>query len=98
MPRETGEDGTVVEAVREELGALDRSKAGAAGSAMAAAALVLAAELDDPTNSATSKSMCSKELRELMGRLHELAPSEPAKDGVDELRARRERRVGGAGA
>jgi hypothetical protein len=61
-------------------------------SPLAASALVLAAELDDPGNSATSKSMCSKALLDVMNRLAELAPPVREADRLDEVKAARARR------
>ena len=67
--------------------------------ALAATARALARELDDPGNSATSKSMCARVLADVLGQLRELAPAEVEEDVVDQLRARRESRLaGGAGA
>jgi hypothetical protein len=57
-------------------------------STLAAAALALAEELDR-SNSATSKSMCAKELRETMAVLRALAPSKKEQDAIDDLTARR---------
>lgn len=79
---------SVVDAVRRDLVSLG----GDLGeSALAATALALAAELDDPGNSATSKSMCARALNETMERLRALVPEEPAGkvSKLDELRARR---------
>jgi hypothetical protein len=49
----------------------------------------LAAELDNSTNSATSKAMCANQLRETLDRLRELVPEQKAEDRVDDLTARR---------
>lgn len=43
-------------------------------------------------NSATSKAMCAKELRETISVLRELAPPERETDGIDDLSEQRERR------
>ena len=67
-----------------------------ATSALAASALALARELDG-ANSATSKSMCAKAHMELMDRLRELAPPEETRDGLDEISARRARRLAAGG-
>lgn len=67
-------------------------------SSLAAAALALARELDSPGNSATSKSMCARALRESLDRLRELVPDEPEADKLDELSAKRAARVGRAPA
>lgn len=64
-----------------------------AKSGLAASALALARELDDSNNSATSKAMCQKALRETLDRLRELAPVKPKKDRVDEIAKRREQRL-----
>lgn len=67
----------------EELGELP-----AGSGALVASALALARELD-VRNSATSKSMCARALREAMDRLRELAPPVLKRDAVDELAAAR---------
>jgi glutamyl-tRNA reductase len=60
-------------------------------SAMAAAALELAYQMDED-NSLTSKSMANKELRETMRELREHAPRQ-SNDSIDDLdRARQKRR------
>lgn len=64
-----------------------------ADSALGATALALAREIDGG-NSATSKSMCARELRELMTLLKNLAPAAAEKDDLDELRTRRTARLG----
>lgn len=88
---------SVVGAVRRDL---ERLGDEASGSALAATALALAAELDDAENSATSKSMCARALNETMASLRELAPPKPTADRIDEVKEKREdrrsRRVAGA--
>jgi hypothetical protein len=74
---------SVVDAVTAEL-----AKLGDTG-ALGASALVLAALMDDPDNSATSKSMCAGRLLDTMDRLRELAPPERKADKLDELGSRR---------
>lgn len=49
-------------------------------------------------NSATSKSMVAKELRETMSALRELAPPKPEEDEVDRARQRRAERLAGRAA
>lgn len=92
---------SVVEAVTRDLASIRKRAPELADSALAASALVLAAELDDKGNSATSKSMCSRALVEVMEELRALAPPPVKKaDGVDDLgtkRAARRAAVGGAG-
>ena len=51
---------------------------------LAASALSLAEEMDSP-NSATSKSMCARALREALDRLWELAPPVVERDRVESL-------------
>jgi hypothetical protein len=65
---------------------------GVKDSALAASALALADEMDSPNNSATSKSMCAKELRETMATLRGLAPPAEKPDRLDDLSARRVQR------
>jgi hypothetical protein len=60
-------------------------------SVLGASALSLAALMDDNENSATSRSMVAKELRETMAQLRALAPQKEA-NPVDDLRERRNRR------
>jgi SpoVK/Ycf46/Vps4 family AAA+-type ATPase len=60
--------------------------------ALAAIALVLADQLDNP-NSATSKSMCARELREVLDRIRELQPPVKEKDGIDAIRQQRRERI-----
>lgn len=83
---------SVVAAVERDLESIRRVDPVLAGSALAATALVLAGELDDAENSATSKSMCARALREAMDRLRELAPAAAELDRVDELSSRRGKR------
>lgn len=70
-----------------------------ANSALGGTALALALELENPYNSATSKSMCAGQLRDTLDRLRELAPVKEEGDELDELAAERKRRRDGvAGA
>lgn len=80
---------SVVEALRAEL----EGMGDLAGSTLAASALALAAELDKPGNSATSKSMCARALNETLEKLRAQVPEAPADDSVDELAARRAARL-----
>lgn len=61
---------------------------------LAASALALAIELDDPANSATSKSMCARALLETLDRLRELVPPQQETDALDALAERRALRLG----
>lgn len=89
---------SVVEAVQGELAELRKLSPELADGAVAASAVVLAAELDKPRNSATAKSMCARALREAMDRLRELAPADEKKDDLDDLTARRNARLAGRSA
>lgn len=63
----------------------------------AATALALAAELDAPGNSATSKANCAKELRETLAALRAMAPAERKGSQLDDLAQRRQRRKAAQG-
>lgn len=80
---------TVAEAVEKDVAALGTLPAGC--EAIVASAYALARELDEK-NSATSKSMCARALREAMDRLRELAPPKQRADALDELSTRRTKR------
>lgn len=79
---------SVVEAVERDLAKLRERDAELADSTLAALALALAKEIDDPGNSATSKSMNAHQLRDTTVKLRELAPPPKARDELDELRDR----------
>lgn len=85
--------GAAERAVFGELKAMDSRLAGASASAAAAVALELARQLDDPGNSATSKSMCSGSLLAAMESLRAVLPPEVAGDDIDDLAARRVERL-----
>lgn len=90
-------DGPVVLAVKRDLASMPDE---IAQSSLAASALVMAEGLDG-ANSLTSKSMAQGRLQEAMDRLRELAPPAEENDELDDLAARRAKRlaaVGGAGA
>jgi hypothetical protein len=59
---------------------------------LAMAALQMAREMDNPNNSATSKSMCGKTLADTLATLRSLAPPEAKRDSIDDLAAARARR------
>lgn len=92
----------LIDAVERDLAALRERAPEVADSALAATAVRLAYELEDPYNSATSKSMCARVLLDTMERLRELAPPERKKDTIDrigdDLAARRERHARSAAA
>lgn len=82
----------VVEAAEREVAAIRQRDPGLADSALAASAVALAYEIANPYNSATSKSMCAREMRDTLDRLRELAPEEDHADSLDELKQRRAER------
>lgn len=91
----TRESGEVAQAVERDLA---KMPADFAQSGLAMMALALAREVDAPTNSATSKSMCASQLRETLDRLRELTPPAEEADELDDLARRRESRRAGASA
>jgi hypothetical protein len=86
---------TVVGALKAELAVMGRAAPELADSTLAAAALALAAAVDAPRTSPTAKSMCARELRELLGELRDRMPEGEERDRLDELTARRVARVAG---
>lgn len=75
---------TVVLATRRDLRALAKTSPEIATSALAAAALALAREIDGDDASASGKASCARELRAVMSELRDRA----LKDTLRELRAR----------
>jgi hypothetical protein len=88
----TGVEVVVVDAVKRDLEVIGRLDKRLSGSALAETALALAALIDDPGNSATSKANCARALKEIMDRLFALAPDDDGSDNVDELLQRRGKR------
>jgi hypothetical protein len=86
--------GSVVEALERDLAAVRKRAPAVADSTLAAAAMVLARELDDADNSATSKSMCARALAEALDTLQAAAPDTEETSKLDELNARRAARLG----
>lgn len=80
---------SVVEGVRKDLKKLGDSLP---SEGMAETALVLAAELDADI-SATAKSNCARSLLEVLNRLRQLAPPVVERDGLDEIGAKRAKRL-----
>lgn len=66
-----------------------------ADSGLAATAFAMALELENPYNSATSKSMCARALMDALNRLRELCPPEEKRDDLDDLASRRADRLSG---
>ena len=65
--------------------------------ALAATAIALAREMDNPYNSATSKGQCAKALNETMEQIRAAGADAPTSDGLDEIaKAREQRRAGSA--
>lgn len=87
----------VVAAAERDIESIRRRDTALAESVLSASMLSLAYEMQDPFNSATSKSMCAKALMEAREQLLALAPPVERKDDLDELRTRRtaERASGG---
>ena len=79
----------VVDAIKRDLAEIAKRDKALAESGLLATALQMARELDKPRNSATSKAMCAKSLRETLDRLRELAPPKRVKDGIDDLGTKR---------
>lgn len=82
----------VIDSTAAEIASLVKRAPELEQSSLAATAIALAYQIEDPFNSATSKSMCARELRETMSKLRELAPPADEEDGIDELSARRAER------
>jgi hypothetical protein len=83
---------SVGDSLRAELEAMRPTHPEVADSALASAAMVLATLMDDPKNSATSRSMCAAQFMSAHQRLRELAPTAPKVDAIDEINAKREQR------
>lgn len=61
--------------------------------ALAATALSLAGSIDDPSTSATARSMCARALLDTLETLRDLCPPAKEADGLDDLSARRTARI-----
>ena len=83
---------SAVAAVEKDLDLIRKRDPDLAESALAAAALQMAQELDSFENKGHAKSMCAKELRDTMDRIRDLAPKQKRKDQVDQLAEQRARR------
>lgn len=84
---------SVAAAVTRDLAALARRAPELAAGGLAVAALALAAEIDEPGNSATSKSMCARAMYDALEKLAAMAPPEQEADRIDDLSARRSKRL-----
>ena len=87
-----------IEAVEHDLALIAERSPILAQSAHAATAMRLAYELENPYNSATSKSQCAKVLNEAIDRLLELAPTAKEDVGLDALNSRRAAKRASTGA
>lgn len=88
----SGEPLVVLEGVLADLAKVAGRDPVLAAGALAGLAVAMAMEVENPFNSATSKSMCANTLRETMASIREQLPAEQEKDEIDELRERRQRR------
>ena len=88
-------DPKVTAAIRRDIAELPPELA---TSGLAALALALATQIDDPANSATSKSMCAGQLRDTLRDLRELTPADEEADELDDLASRRATRRSGVAA
>jgi hypothetical protein len=84
---------SVATAVEEDLEQIRKRDAKVAASAVAASALQMGRELDDPYNSASAKAQCARALQAHLDRLLELSPPGQEEEGkLHELKSRREAR------
>lgn len=88
----------VLDAVERDLAVFAKRSKGIDASTLAETARALAAELDDPSNSATSKSMCARALLDVLDQLKALLPPEKEGDALDDLSSRRAARIAGRAA
>jgi len=86
----------LVEAIENDLDEIRRRAPEVADSAIAASAIAMATEMENPYNSATSKSMCARVLIDSLDRLRELAPAPEGADRLDDLSSRRQARLAGS--
>ena len=87
---------SVVEAVKRDLALLEKRAPGVSKSALAASLFSLAEGLDDPRASLAMKAMAQERLAKTLAELRLLAPDKPKESPLDEIRARREKRVAAA--
>lgn len=79
----------VVDAVQRDLDQIKRRDPRLAESALAASALALAADLDNPRTTANARAQAAKVLLETLDRLRMLVPPAEQEDAVDDLSAKR---------
>lgn len=87
-----GIDRSVKASVERDLAELAKRDPSIPNGSLAATAIELAKQLDNPKNSATSKSMCAKSLSDTMDRLNELAPPKKEGDRLDAIKGRAARK------
>jgi hypothetical protein len=96
-PDDAPTPGPVALAAQQDLDRLAVEGAQLPSAALAATALCMAAQLDDPRTSATSKSMCAARLVECLETIASLTPERTSDDSIDDLATRRAaRRTGRA--
>lgn len=88
----------LVESLARELKELGKRDKELPRSSLASLAVALAYEIEHPYNSATSKAACARTLLDALEQLRSLAPKAEEKDRLDDLGARRAKRVAGGGA
>ena len=91
-------DLTVTGAVARQLERIAKVDEDLASSPLAMTMRALAAEIDNPANSATSKSMCAKALEDIDATLRELTPAGEESDALDDLARARAARLRSSGA
>lgn len=74
-------------AAEAEVERIRKVDADLADSLLAALVVSLAYEIENPYNSATSKSMCAHELRQTIDRLRELMPAEKRKGALHDIKS-----------
>lgn len=84
---------SVTDAVRKNIALLSEFDASVGESAEAALAVSLAERIDDASNSATSVSMNAGRLLDAMAAVRSLAPEVRKVNPLDEIRARRDRKL-----
>lgn len=87
--------GSVVDAVTRDLRSIYDLAPELATSTLAAGILAMAREIDNPGNSATSKAMCHKAMQDGLVELRGRVPERSDGDALDELAARRAKRLAG---
>ena len=86
---------TVRAGVERDLAAWERRQPGISVSGLASSALALAAQMDDPGTKATAMANCANSLAQVLARIEEGLPAEVTEDDLDDLAARRARRLAG---